>query len=131
MPGTGFEVRVEGLRELNKSLRKVGGDYPKELKAIHKDVAEIVAQRAETRAPRLTGRLISSIRPQGALRYGRVAAGRKSVPYAGPIHWGWAGHGIEPQPFLVEALHEKQPEVMLVWKDKTDRFIDRVWTTIR
>jgi len=38
-----------------------------------------------------------------------VQAGRASVPYAGPIHWGWPARNIEPQPFLTDAAVATEP----------------------
>jgi len=77
--------------------------------------------------PRRSGRLAASIRAQGTQRAGRVAAGKKSVPYAGPIHWGWPARNIKPQPFLTDALASKQETVVEIYLTETDRLIDRVW----
>ena len=130
MTATTATVKVEGVRELARSLRRVGEGYPKELRTIHRKVADPVARHAEILVPRRSGVLAGSIRAQGTQRVARVAAGRKSVPYAGVIHFGWPGHNIEPQPFLYDALAAKQVTVLDIYTRETDRFIDRVWETI-
>lgn len=79
------------------------------LAAIHRDLADLaaplraaaaqLASDAAAVAPRLTGRLAGSHRvlPAGPNRV-RVTA---DTPYAAPIHWGWPGHDIRRQPWLV------------------------------
>ena len=128
MPGA--TVRIDGLRELNRSLKRVSTEYPKEQRSIHKKVAEPVARTAEVRAPRRSGNLAASIRPQGTQREGRVAAGKKAVPYAGPIHYGWPARNIKAQTFLTDALHTNQTIIVEIYMRETNRLIDRVWETI-
>lgn len=123
-------VRVEGLRELNQAFRQLPPEYKREQKAIHKKTAEPVARAAEPRAPRKSGRLAASTRAQGTQREGRVAAGKASVPYAGPIHWGWKARNIEPQPFLTDALAAEEATVIDIYMEETDRLIDRVWNRL-
>lgn len=123
-------VQVEGLDELRRSLRRGSKEFPKEFAAINKTAAGVVARKAVNRVPRRSGALAASIRPLGSQREGTVAAGKAKVPYAGPIHWGWRKRNIEPQPFLVDALHDSADEVLVIWHRATDRFLDRVWTSI-
>jgi hypothetical protein len=59
---------------------------------------ELVAQAAGA-APRRSGRLAGSTKAMGATGDRvRVVA---DTPYAAPVHWGWPGHGISRQPWLV------------------------------
>ena len=59
---------------------------------------ELVAA-AQAAAPKRTGRLAGSHRALSASTSRvRVVA---DTPYAAPIHWGWPGHGIRRQPWLV------------------------------
>jgi hypothetical protein len=125
-----MEIRVEGNRELIKSLRAVDKDLPKELSSIHREAAEPVAEYASTLAPSRSGALAGSIRALGSQRIGSVAAGRKSIPYAGPIHWGWPGHNIGSQPFLLDALEARSEMVADRYMEGLDRFLDRVWESI-
>ena len=43
---------------------------------------------------------------------GKVRAGMKAVPYAGPIHFGWGRRNITPQPFLYQAIDRRHAEVL-------------------
>lgn len=92
-------VEVEGGRRLRSSLKKAGVDM-KRLSAINRKAATMVANAARPATPRLTGRLAASVRAGATQRAGVVRAGRKSLPYAGPIHWGWPRRGIRPQPWI-------------------------------
>lgn len=124
---TDTTVRVEGAAELRKFLRKLPPDLRKDLARIHKNVAKPVAEMAEVIVPRRSGRLRSTIRTGGTQRAGRVVAGRASVPYAGPIHWGWPARNIKAQPFLVIALEARQLQVMTEYMTQVDHLMDRVW----
>ena len=92
-------VEVEGGRRLRSSLKKAGVDM-KRLSAINRKAATMVANAARPATPRLTGRLAASVRAGATQRAGIVRAGRKTLPYAGPIHWGWPRRGIRPQPWI-------------------------------
>ena len=123
-------IKIEGLREFNRALRRLPPEYKNEQKAIHKKTAVPVARTAEANAPRRSGRLAASIRPQGTQREGRVAAGKASVPYAGPIHFGWPARNIASQPFLTDALHSEEETVVDIYLIETDRLIDRIWASV-
>jgi HK97 gp10 family phage protein len=102
-------VRLEGWSTLVRTLRKAGVDLG-ELKEANAAAGRIIAARAAEIAPRRTGRLASSIRTQGGVHRVRVAAGKASAPYAGPIHWGWPARHIKAQPFLSDAARQTEPE---------------------
>jgi hypothetical protein len=106
----GPAIEVEGLAELSTTLRKLGEGID-DLKGAGLAAATIVAEAAQSIAPVESGGLAGSIRPAGQAKGGVVRAGSAGRPYAGPIHFGWAGHGIEPQPFLYEAADSRVDEV--------------------
>jgi hypothetical protein len=89
-----------------------------DLKDLHKRLADDVADSAKRKVPVRSGRLQRSIRGSGTKTAARVRTGNNrksgptSVPYAGPIHFGWGARGIRPQPFLYEALDDRRHEVM-------------------
>ncbi len=117
---TGSTVEVQGMRQLRKKLSMLDDDF-EDLKNIHADVAQIVADRASQLAPVRSGLLKETIRASGTKTAGRVRAGFARVPYAGPIHFGWStrpnealgwrGGPIEPNPFLYDALDERHDDV--------------------
>jgi hypothetical protein len=105
-------VRVTGLRELQRSLKKADSDlYPRvreELKAI----GEIVAAEARSGATGiglvLTGRLVGSIKPKVRMKDVVVQATAKQRGFNYPVRYEF---GDRNRPFLVPALAAKQGEI--------------------
>ncbi len=122
-------IRIEGGRELRRAFREIDDDMS-DLKDLHKRLADDIAGTAKTKVPVRSGRLKRSIRGSGTKTAARVRAGnnqknfRHGVPYAGPIHFGWAERGIRPQPFMYEALDNRRQEVV-------DRYNAEVRSIIR
>lgn len=123
-------VRIEGHREVRRRIRQISDDLDQkaakgELKVINQRAAEIVAGRAEQLVPVRSGTLRDTIRAAGTQKSGRVRAGFKRVPYAGPIHFGWASRGIVPQPFLYQALDQRRLEVFLHYDQQLESLIKK------
>lgn len=113
MAGRGGPVRVENLRVVQAQLRKLDADLPKELRALNKSAAEIVADQARPHVPVQSGKLVGTLKARGEQRGASVKLGTgKRVPYAPPIHWGWPKRGIEPNPAISEALKVKYDDVV-------------------
>lgn len=104
MAGASAGIRVDGARQLRRSLKRAHPDLIDQLKAAHASVAGVVAARAKPTAPvGVTGRLSASVRPGATKTAAVVRAGRSTVPYAGVIHYGWPRRNIKAQPFLSDA----------------------------
>lgn len=116
-------VEVIGARQLRATLKRAGDDLS-DLKDVHGQISRLVI--GATRAPRRTGRLAGSVRGSGTKTQAVVRAGRASVPYAGVIHYGWPGHHIAPNPFLIEAAHGTEPTWRALYLTEVDRILQRV-----
>jgi hypothetical protein len=119
------EVRVEGLDQLARSMRRAGEDI-EELKDAHAAAAGIVAAAAEARAPRRSGRLAGSVRGSRQIRRARVQAGSSRVPYAAPIHWGWPARNIAANPFLSDAAQDTEPQWVTRYLADIQKALDKV-----
>lgn len=119
-------IRVEGLNKLVRDLQKLEGDVASSIKSLNAELADDVAQTARQKVPRLTGTLAGSIRSSGQQRTGVVRAGSRGVPYAGPIHFGWAKRNIRPQPFLYDALDDRREDVVRRWARELDKLVNKV-----
>lgn len=120
-------VRVEGAKELRRALKKAELDVERAaLKEAHREAAEIVAKRATQVVPEVSGTLKGSIRASGTQTKGIVRAGRKSVPYAGVIHFGWPRRNISPQPYLYEAADDRVNEVLETYLERVDQILDNI-----
>lgn len=129
-------IQVEGLAELNRSLRKVQTDYPKEMRNIHLAIAKPVAEDAQRRVRSRSGRLARTIRPSAGQRYARVTAGRKGLDrrtgydYARINHYGGYPGSYGGNPFLTDARDAYLERSLDTYVKMTDAFLDRVWTSI-
>lgn len=118
---------VEGGRSLRKQLRAAGVDLT-DLKAVHRQAAQLSANRAAQKAPEVTGRLRATIRAAGTKTAGIVRVGNNTrVPYAPVVHWGWKARGIPANPFASQGAQEAQP----VWLPLYTRHIDSTLSQIK
>ena len=84
-------IRVDGLRELNKSLRKMDADLPKQLRLVLNAAADIVVNDARPRIPTgpgAGGHVVSSLKSSSTRTEARVAFGSKRFPYAAWLDFG-------------------------------------------
>lgn len=121
---SGGAVGIRGLKEVNRALRKLGDATKTEMKETHREAGNIVARAAKPLAPVRTGRLASTIVSAPTQRQGRVRVGRgQSIPYAGPIHFGWPARRIAPQPFIYEALDNRARDVHKVYERRINELV--------
>lgn len=119
-------IKVEGAKQLRASLKKAGHDLT-QMKQAHAAAAEIAAAAARSRAPMgPTGRLVRSIRSSGTNTAGIVRSGYKSVPYAGPIHWGWPGHNIQGNAFMSDGATSSESRWLPVYEAAVENAIQQV-----
>ncbi len=95
----GDAIRIDGLRDLSRALKRVEDGLQKEIPRRLKPIAERVAGTAAGRINSKSGRLAGSLRPFATQRAAGVRMGRASVPYAGPYEFGGYPAG---RPFLPE-----------------------------
>lgn len=125
MAANGPSVEVEGAKELRRALKHMQGDL-KDLTRVHKTAGQAVLDEAREIVPRVSGVLGRSIRVRASTSKASILAGKSSVPYAGPIHFGWRRRNIEPQPFLYDALDRRRQEVVDVYQDEVGRLVRKV-----
>ena len=111
---------IGGLKEVNKALRSMSKATRDDMKETHKRAAAIVIEGAKRYVPVVSGKLAASIRDGSTQRMGRVRIGSASVPYAGPIHFGWPARAIKPQPFIYDALDGRRREVANLYAERID-----------
>ena len=118
LEGREGKEEIEGLREVQKALNKFSDATRKEMKSTHLQAAEIVVGASKRFVPIKTGALAQSIRASAVMTGGRVRVGSASVPYAGPIHFGWPARSIKPQPFIYDALDTRRGEVSRLYEKR-------------
>jgi hypothetical protein len=85
-------VKVYGLKELNRALKRLDVELPKNLKGRLKVIADHVADLVRARVPHVSGKLASKVRGSATTR---GAAVRVNLDYAGPVEFGGYPKGRE------------------------------------
>ena len=111
-------VRVEGLREFRRDLKKLEPEVAKELRKDIKAAAGKVAAVASAAAPRRTGAYARSIKPYVTARGASVGS---RLPQAGVLHWGGT---IRPRG--VDITFPARPVVSEALDRQTDRIVDEL-----
>lgn len=120
-------ITVDGVREIRKQLRQVKDkSLDDELKAIHKGIAEEIIRHALPNVPVDSGALKRSVRSSGTKASAIGRAGRKSTPYAAPIHWGWRRRNIRSRPFLTDAAKKVERDITNRYELAISQMLDRV-----
>lgn len=118
-------VSIQGLSRLRRTMKKAEMDMGL-LKDLNRAAAGVVEGAASSATPTLTGRLGSTLRSSATQSAGIVRAGRKSVPYAGVVHWGWPARNIHAQSWLVDAAHATESEWLDVYLDGVNSILNDI-----
>jgi hypothetical protein len=121
----GAAIRVEGVSRLVSTMRKAEVDVD-ELRDVTVAAGAIAAAAIRPLIPVRTGRLAASARSNRAARRSTVSVGRASLPYAGPIHWGWPARKIKGAEFGPRGLQAAEPAIHALYVAGIDRILDRV-----
>ena len=113
-------IDVVGLKALGKSLRDIDKGLGKELRLANKAAADVVAVKAKTLAPVVSGALKNSVGSKASQRSAAVKAGTAArVPYAAAVIWGHnprpQGGFTEPNSFLIEAIGYEYEEIKRIY----------------
>lgn len=81
-------VKIEGLAEFNRNLKKLSADLPKALRLAHNEAAQLIVDYAKPRVPRKTGRAAGTIKARSTRTESRVSGGSKRVPWYGWLDFG-------------------------------------------
>jgi hypothetical protein len=120
----GGYIKTQGIAKLNRAMVAAGKDAEDNRELMFR-LGSIVADEAKSLAPVRSGALRDAIRAGRGKTKAVVRAGFRSVPYAPVIHYGWADHGIEAQPYLLQALQNKRAEVIQVFEQGIRQLTDK------
>lgn len=81
-------IRVEGLAQLSRSLKRLDSDLPKALRLAANEAAAVVVDAARADVPRRTGRAAGSIRASSTRTAARVTSGGKRAPWFPWLDYG-------------------------------------------
>lgn len=84
-------IRIDGLAEFSRNLRKLDGDLPKALRLGMNRAADLVVANAQPRVARRSGRASRTVKARSTRTAARVVAGSARVPYFPWLDYGGEG----------------------------------------
>ncbi len=84
-------IRIEGLAQFNRALRRLDADAPKGLRLAHNEAANIVVDAARPMIPRRSGRAQAAIKARSTRTATRVTAGSNRAAYVPWLDYGGEG----------------------------------------
>ncbi len=117
-------VQVRGLPKVVRGLQAIGLEVEDLKDAFGTSASEAAAVIADE-APKRTGRLASDVRGNRAKGKAVVRAGRASVPYAGPINYGWPARNIAPDLFMQRGEEKYTPTAVRRLEEEINAAIRR------
>lgn len=82
------QIKIQGMKELQKSLKELGPETGKMMRPALNDVAGVVVRVAQPKIPVLTGKARGSVRANSTATAARVAAGGARAEY-----YPWLDYG--------------------------------------
>lgn len=81
-------IRIDGLAQFSRNLRKLDSDLPKALRVALNEAADLVVVGAKAKVPKRSGKAAGSIKAASTRTAVRVKAGGTRVPYYQWLDWG-------------------------------------------
>lgn len=85
------KIKIEGLREFQKSLRQMGADLPKQIRTVFNAAAGIIVDYAQAHIEVKSGRARASVKARSSQRLAQVAIGGSRAPYVPWLDFGGEG----------------------------------------
>jgi len=100
-------IRVDGLAEFTRNLRRLDAELPKAVRVALNDAADVVLGYARPRVPARSGRAARSLRARSTRTQSRVSGGGRRAPYYPWLDFGGrVGPGKSVRrPFLTEGRY--------------------------
>lgn len=125
--GTG-QLRIKGGRELRRTMKQAGADL-KDLSALNKAAAQVVAPKAKAGSPvgpADNGHISNTVRVGATQRAGIIRVGNARLPYAGKVHYGTPDGAVSPNPWVTNAAHESEPQWTEVYWAGLMKILDNI-----
>lgn len=118
---------VVGQKRFVATMRKAGADM-KQLKEVNRKAAAVALPAVQALTPHgSTGRLAGSVRVGATQKAGVIRAGRKNVPYAGVIDYGWPARHIKGSQFVNNGVASTEPQ----WSRLYEQFVNQTLNQVK
>jgi hypothetical protein len=117
-------IRVEGLREFSRALKRVDNEAPKGLRLAGNRAAQIVVNEAKPRVPigpGIRGHAVTSIKAASTRTAARVSEGGKRFPY---MPWLDFGGRVGPRKSVRRPFIKQGRYIWSAFADKRDEIED-------
>lgn len=81
-------IKITGLKEFSRALRKVDSELPKLLRQANNDAAAMVVEWAQPRIPKRSGRAAASVKAKSTRTAARVSGGSAAAKYYAWLDFG-------------------------------------------
>jgi hypothetical protein len=128
----GEPIKVEGLAEVNRALRKLDKDAPKGLRLANNEAADLLVSKTIPKIPRKSGAAAKSVRAQSTRTSARVSIGGPRAPYLPWLDFGGQGRIAgrpAPRQFIKEGryvfptLEENQSQIGKALQDALGKVV--------
>lgn len=127
------KIEVEGLAALNRGLRAVDKDAPKELRLALNEGANLFADRIRPEVPTVTGAARRSVVARSTRTSARVAVGGKRAPWFPWLDFGGQGRVAgrpAPREFIADGRYV-YPTLRRVRPEIQDKLQESITAVIR
>lgn len=114
-------IKIEGLAEFQRAIRKLDAGMPKALRLAMNDAVNIVVDEARPRVPTLTGRAQSTVKARSTRTSARVSAGGRRAPY---FPWLDFGGSVGRNRSVKRAFLKQGRYIWKAYADKRPEFQD-------
>jgi hypothetical protein len=92
-------IKIEGLSQFTRNLKKLDSDLPKALRVAFNGAAALVVADAQRKIPTKSGKAKASVKARSTASASRVVGGSKRAPYYPWLDFG-GNTGRAKRPFL-------------------------------
>ena len=118
-------IKVQGLNEFSKNLKKISKDLPKAVRLAGNEAAQLIVSWAKPKVPKRSGKAAGSIKAASTQKTARVRAGGNRAPYYAWLDFGGrVGQKKATQRkfysdgrYLYPALHAQRADIQKVYED--------------
>lgn len=110
-------IKVEGLAEFSRSLKRLDSSLPKALRIALNQAADVVVREALPRIPKRTGRAKSTVKAMSTRTASRVSGGSKRAPY---YPWLDFGGRVGRNRSVERPFYKSGRYIYQAYYDKTD-----------
>ncbi len=129
------KIQVIGLSQVNRGLRAIDAEAPKQLRLALNEAAELLITKARPEIPAISGAARSTLKARSTRTSARIAVGGKKAPYFPWLDFGGQGRvkgRPAPRPFIAEGryiyptLRAVRPEIEQALQDAISAVISGV-----